>query len=94
MIIIRLKDFVENSSSNTEGIKLFHAFKDAFNNTKQVLLSVDNDIPMSSSFLNSSVGMFIEDFGIQNFKNTVKFKGSKSQFERLSNYISRYVNTI
>lgn len=93
MINLILREIVENSGSNREGTKLFAYLKAAHLNKEQVLLNVDNELSLSSSFLNTSVGLFLEEYGLDNFRNTVKFKGSKPQFERLANYIQKFTNT-
>lgn len=85
-----LKDIVKNSSSNEQGMILFNLLKTAYLNKESVLLHVDSDLTMSSSFLNSSFGIFMDEFGLDNFKKTVKFKGSKNQHTRLVDYITKY----
>lgn len=85
-----LKDIVKNSSSNDQGSVLFELMKNAFLQKDVILLHVDSDLSMSSSFLNSSFGEFLDSYGLNSFKQTVKFRGSKSQFLRLSDYISQY----
>ncbi|MFD0989109.1 STAS-like domain-containing protein [Mariniflexile jejuense] len=45
---------------------------------------------MSSSFLNTSISQFLDKYGLNSFKQTVKFKGSKNQFSRLSYYINKH----
>lgn len=85
-----LNDIVKNSSSNDEGIILFNALKDAYLNKEKLVLLVGADLTMSSSFLNTSIGEFLDMYGFSNFKETVKFKGSKNQFLRLSDYIKKY----
>jgi hypothetical protein len=90
MINLILREIVENSGSNREGSKLFSYLKDAYLKKEQILLNVDNDLALSSSFLNTSIGLFLEEHGVSEFKKTVKFKGSKAQFERLANYIKKF----
>lgn len=85
-----LKNIVKNSSSNEEGVILFNALQDAHLNGELLLLEVDSNLSMSSSFLNTSIGVFLDKYGFSSFKETVKFKGSKTQFLRLNNYISKY----
>lgn len=87
---MELKNIVENSSSNEQGEVLFNSLQEAFLNKKPLILHADSDMPLSSSFLNSSIGMFLDKYGLSNFKETVKFKGSKNQFSRLADYISKY----
>lgn len=85
-----LKNIVKNSSSNTEGMVLFNVLQEAHLKGEQLILHVDSDLSMSSSFLNTSFGVFMDYYGVLNFKKTVKFKGSKNQFLRLSSYIQKY----
>ncbi len=85
-----LKNLITDSSSSTQGILLFQYLQKALLNKEIVLLHVDSDMSMSPSFLNSSIGQFLDEYGLNNFKNTVKFKGSKNQFARLSQYITKY----
>lgn len=85
-----LRNLVTDTTSNIQGIILFNSLKEAFLNEEQLILEVDSNMPISSSFLNSSVGEFLDNYGINNFKKTIKFKGTKSQFQQLSNYISKY----
>lgn len=88
-----LKNIVKNAGSNEEGLVLFSSLKNAYLENNILILHVDSDLSMSSSFLNSSVGLFIDNYGLDEFKNIVKFKGSKNQFSRMKNYIEKYTNT-
>ena len=85
-----LRDIVKNSSSVDEGFVLFNHLKSAYLSNQTVILQVDSDLSLSSSFLNSSVGEFLDTYGFSNFRKTLKFKGSKTQFERLNKYIQEY----
>ena len=85
-----LKDVVRNSSSNEEGLVLFNILKNAYLSNTKIVLHIDSHLSMSSSFLNTSIGEFLDEYGLDNFKETVKFKGTKLQFERLKNYINKY----
>jgi hypothetical protein len=85
-----LKNIVKNSSSNNQGVILFNALQEAYLKEEQLILLVDSDLSMSSSFLNTSFGVFLDNYGLSVFKETVKFKGSKNQFLRLNNYINKY----
>ena len=85
-----LKDLVQDSSSNNQGTVLFDYLKKAKSSGEPILLEVSSDLALSSSFLNSSIGMFLEEYGINSFRETIKFKGSKNQFTRLSKYIQTY----
>lgn len=90
MKILILRDIVDNSSSVEEGMILFNRLKDAFVDNQTIILQVDSDLSLSSSFLNSSVGEFLDAYGFSNFRKTIKFKGSKTQFQRFSKYIQEY----
>ncbi|OIP46911.1 MAG: hypothetical protein COZ16_00365 [Flavobacteriaceae bacterium CG_4_10_14_3_um_filter_31_253] len=85
-----LKDIVKNSSSNEQGMILYNYLQNAFLNKDTLVLYVDSDMSMSSSFLNSSIGLFLDNYGLDSFQETVKFKGSKNQFSRLADYITKY----
>lgn len=85
-----LRDIVDNSSSVEQGIILFNHLKSAYINDCTIILQVDSDLSLSSSFLNSSVGVFLDAYGFSNFRNTLKFKGSKTQFQRFNKYIQEY----
>jgi len=90
MKTLNLKELVTNSSSVKEGSILFNHLKEAYLREEVILLEVDTELSLSSSFLNASIGAFFDDYGFENFKKTVKFKGSKTQFNRLSRYIDNY----
>lgn len=85
-----LKDIVKNTSSNDEGLVLFEHLKAAFLSKEVITLCVENNDSLSSSFLNTSIGLYIETYGLENFKEFVKIKGNKLQFNRLVKYVSSY----
>lgn len=85
-----LKNIVKNSSSNEQGMILFNSLQNAYLSKDSLILYVDSDLSMSSSFLNSSIGLFLDKYGLNSFKETVKFKGSKNQYLRLADYIAKY----
>ena len=87
-----LKELVNNYNSNEEGMKLFGELKKAVETDCLLILAVDSEAAMSSSFLNSSIGLFLETFGLETFRRLIKFKGSKNQFERLATYIQKYTS--
>ncbi|MGB5941461.1 MAG: DUF4325 domain-containing protein [Leeuwenhoekiella sp.] len=87
-----LRDIVKNSSSVEEGAVLFNHLKNAYLGNDTLILQVDSDVSLSSSFLNSSVGEFLDNYGFSNFKDTLKFKGSHTQFRRFNKYVQEYRN--
>lgn len=84
-----LKNLVADTSSNRSGLILFNAIENTDKNDI-VILEIDNRMSLSSSFLNSSIGSYIEKYGLKEFKRKVKFKGNKNQFARISNYIEKF----
>lgn len=93
METIILKNLVTDSSSNDQGLVLFSILSKAYNNKQTVILDIDNNQSLSSSFLNSSVGEFLELYGLEAFKAHIKFKGSQSQFKKISTYLDSFSET-
>lgn len=85
-----LNRLVENCSSNVEGVKLLNALEDAWEANDTILIVANENAALSSSFLNSSIGAFIEKYGLDVFRSKIKFKGSKTQFGILSTYIKKH----
>ena len=83
---IYLPDLIENSGSNTEGLKLFYALENNLKN--KVVIKTDKSMGFSSSFLNSSIGEYIEKYGIESFKENVSFQCTKNQFLIIKTYIN------
>jgi len=92
MKILILKDLLDNTSSVDQGLLLFLELKKSYEKSEEVILEVDKNLLLSSSFLNSSIGAFLDDYGLISFRKTVKFKGSKNQFNRLKKYIDSYAS--
>jgi len=89
-MLITLNNIVENCSSNLQGVKLFNALDCAVKTNDEIIIVVDNNCSLSSSFLNSSIGSFLEKYGVDIFKSKIKFKGSKNQFNRVSEYLNKF----
>ncbi len=87
---ILLDKIVSDTSSNTEGEKLYFALLQAKLGNRTVVLTAHQDHSFSSSFLNSSIGRLVDDYGVDSFKSSFRFKGSKAQFEKISNYLIVY----
>lgn len=86
----QLKDYVTNTDTNIEGVKLFCLLDNLISNSEVFILEIENDMSLSSSFLNSSFGNIIDKYGFINLKNHLKIKTNKSQFGRISNYLNKY----
>lgn len=90
---IQLKSISHSFSSNNDGMLLFSILDKTIKDKNSILLEIDNEIAMSSSFLNSSFGEILSLYGLDVLKSHIKIKTSKNQFERISNYISKYKST-
>jgi len=90
MKTLRLRDILKNTGSTESGDVLFNHLKNAYQNNQIILLQVDSDLVVGPCNLNCSVGKFIDFYGFANFKRTVHFKGSQSQFNRFNKYIQDY----
>jgi hypothetical protein len=87
---LSINNLVKNTSTNEEGIILFNVLNNAFLNNELLIISLDSISSLSSSFLNTSIGEFMDIYGYENLKKTLKIKGTKSQFEKINIYISKY----
>lgn len=93
MATIILNQIVQNASSNSEGERLFKELECVFKQGGKIELVVDNEATLSSSFLNSSIGLFLETYGLTVFKENFVFKGSENQYKRLAGYIQKFSKT-
>jgi hypothetical protein len=88
MKVITLHHVLSDTGSNAQGNVLFNLMKQYHEDT--LVLEVSGDLSLSSSFLNSSFGQFIDCFGLQTLKSNVKIRTNKNQFARISKYINDY----
>lgn len=93
MKTLDLRQIVSDFSSNSAGFTLYSVLQKEMESNSDVILVVDKDMTLSSSFLNSSIGAILEEYGINKFKQNIKFQGSKSQFHRMRDYINVYNTT-
>jgi len=88
-ITINVNDIVLGTSLNADGYKLYLAISGAFENGKDVLLSFKDCQPLSSSFLNSSIGELSENFGFETIKARIKVTEiTKSNLNQLKKYMA------
>jgi len=87
---ISLNSIVSNTETNIEGVRLFCVISEAIKNNTELMLEIDSDMTLSSSFLNSSFGEIIERFDLEKLKSTVKIKTSRTQFQRISEYLNKF----
>lgn len=69
---IFLNDVVSGTFTNTEGAKLFAALAPYLAAVVPVRLSLRGASPMSSSFLNSSIGDLIDCYGVAALRRSLK----------------------
>lgn len=88
-----LSSIVSNTETNSEGVKLFCVIAKAIKNEESILLEIDSDMTLSSSFLNSSLGEVIDNYSLDILKTYLKVQTTKTQFERINTYLNKYNNT-
>ncbi len=89
--MIKLKDIVSDTYSNAEGYSLYLTLRPYFDNKNKILLSLEEVSAFSTSFLNSSFGQLIEDFGIDTFKSILKLSNlTKVNAEMVRNYVNSF----
>ncbi|HPN70420.1 MAG TPA: DUF4325 domain-containing protein [Saprospiraceae bacterium] len=82
-------DIVGSTITNAGGYQLYVVLSESIKNQEVVDLSMEKATPLSSSFLNSSFGQLIEDFGYSAVKKYVGLSCvKKSDAERIKNYIT------
>lgn len=87
---ILIKNIVTNTETNVEGVKLYCVVDKFLKEDLNIILEIENDMVLSSSFLNSSLGSILDKYGLDKLKNSLKLKCNKSQFERISTYLYKY----
>ena len=88
-VCVDLQCVTRNTSSNFDGdILCDFLFKNAIND--QVVINIHGDFILSTSFLNSSFGKFIDNYGIELFKKNIKIKTNLNTFKRLKDYVNVY----
>lgn len=84
---IRLTDVVSGTSTNADGLALFLALNKIIVANNSVSIDLTDATPLSSSFLNSSIGELIDKYGIDKIKQNIFYNNaSKSMFNNIKNY--------
>ncbi|WKW46720.1 DUF4325 domain-containing protein [Myroides sp. JBRI-B21084] len=91
-VAISLSDIVDNTGANSEGFKLFSLLIKHEN--ERVILSLDKNMGFSTSFLNSSIGQYIDRFGYENYKRKIAYKCTKKQYDIISSYINKFTQLV
>ncbi|GAA3643734.1 STAS-like domain-containing protein [Flavivirga jejuensis] len=89
MKTINILNITQKTSSNSDGDILYSYLSDNAV-SDQVIIELNGSLNLSSSFLNSSVGKFIDVFGLDTFKQNVKLKTNKNTFSLISKYVQAY----
>lgn len=90
LIEIKLNSIVDNTDSNSEGVKLYCVLDTHFKNNKILLLEINSDMSLTSSFLNSSFGNILDKYGYDKLKSNLKIKANNNQFTRVKDYLNQY----
>lgn len=86
---IDLQLITSGTSSNSDGDLLyFYLINKALDS--QIIIEIKDNYILSTSFLNSSFGRFISEYGFDLFKSNVKIKTNIATFNRLKNYVDIY----
>lgn len=72
ILTVSLDSIVDGTFTNSEGNKLFTALSPYVSAGQVVRLSLRDATPMSSSFLNSSIGELIEQYGLAALRHSLK----------------------
>lgn len=87
METIQISQIVKDTYTNSSGYTLYTVVYNIISKGNTVILSFKDSTPTSSSFLNSSLGELIDNFGFEKFKKQVKITDlNKSQLGILKRY--------
>lgn len=89
MKVYYLKDIVADTFTNKEGEKLYAILKPYLDRSERITLSLKGSTAPSTSFLNSSIGELIEQYGFEKFRSIVSLtEATKFQAESIKFYIT------
>ena len=88
---IKLIDIVYGTSTNAEAYPFFLEIERAIKAGRIVRVSFHDCTPLSSSFLNSSIGSIIDEYGIDVFKSAIMLTNIKrSELDRIIGYVRHF----
>ncbi len=88
-IKIDLTLITKSTSTNIDGDNFYnYLVSNAINNS--VIIQIPGHLTLSSSFLNSSIGKFIDVFGMNKFKSNVKISCNQNIYSQIKKYIDCY----
>ena len=86
-----IKDYVNNKTYPEIGALVFNEVKKDLNTLEFVIIDMDEISSVPTSFMNTSFGDLIEEYGIQKTKSFFRFKNiRKTQLERFAKYFKDY----
>ena len=86
-MILYIKDIVQDTYTNASGFILLTTLQNYLQQGQSIVLSFKDSTPTSTSFLNSSVGELLDQYGFAKFKSLIKFVDlSATQAQVLKNY--------
>lgn len=86
-----IKNLVTGTSTNAEAFSLFLDMKNCAAADNSFTLDFTGIDYVSSSFLNSSIGEFIETYGFNTFASKVKFSScNKDLATMIKGYVAKY----
>jgi hypothetical protein len=90
MYTIDLQPILTNNSYPDAGLALYRRLIDKIENEDKIILNLKNVDILPSMFLNMSIGKIIEDFGVDKLKKITFAEITKSQAERIKDYVTRF----
>lgn len=93
--ILLVKDICKGTFTNIDGVALKKAISNALCSSDFVILSFSGVDAVSSSFLNSSIGDIIDEYGLDYLRNKIKItKYTASLADVIKKYISSYTHQL
>lgn len=90
-----IKNLVTGTSTNAEAFSLFLGMKNCAELGSSFTLDFTGVDYVSSSFLNSSIGEFIETYGFNTFASNVKFSGCNKDLAALiKSYVAKFKSLV
>lgn len=89
--VIVVKEVVSGTSTNAEGYPLLLAMENSLQKHDKIVLSLHGCTCLSTSFLNSSIGMLIEKYGVTALKSRLSIVDFTPA---LGSFISKYLTSV
>ena len=90
---INIENITASTSTNLDGDILFSYLSENAV-IKSVVLEITGDRILSSSFLNSSFGKFIDIFGLETFRKNIRITTNRNIFNQLKKYVDSYSDLV